>query len=310
MFKNILSLFIAALLNGSVAAQTEVAKPAFGSIQEIKLKPRKIDERPILVWLPDNYNTNTQYNVLYMHDGQMLFDSSTTWNKQEWRVDESLQQLINEGIINQTIVVAPYNNGSFRHSEYYPQEAFLNVSSDLQTHLLKTSLEGKTQSDAYLDFLVNELIPYVNANYSVNTSREATTIAGSSMGGLISLYAITKYPEKFSKAMCFSTHWPMVKPESIAEKKHQEAFNGYYAYLNKELPKINVPIAVYFTYGNKTLDQYYPPFQKKIDGLFNSITKKNGANIQYFTSFYKNQDHSENSWALQFPEIAAKALAK
>jgi hypothetical protein len=80
--------------------------------------PRNVD-----VWLPEGYDSSTKYAVIYMHDGQMLFDSTTTWNKQEWKVDEVVTKLIDDGRISPCIVVGIWNNGDYRHTEYFPRAA-------------------------------------------------------------------------------------------------------------------------------------------------------------------------------------------
>jgi len=81
--------------------------------------PRNVD-----VWLPAQYDPQKKYAVLYMQDGQMLFDSTLTWNKQEWGVDETLSQLMSENKIKDCIVVGIWNGGRSRHAEYFPQKPF------------------------------------------------------------------------------------------------------------------------------------------------------------------------------------------
>src|ERR1035437_7847116 len=98
-------------------AQT-LPKVSSGSIKRIEnFKSRFIASRNVDVWLPEGYNTSKKYNVVYMHDGQLLFDSLLTWNKKEWKVDEVFSQLIREKKIEECIVVGIWNNGAERISE-------------------------------------------------------------------------------------------------------------------------------------------------------------------------------------------------
>ena len=97
-------------------------KLSSGVIKRIENFPSKyVRPRNLDVWLPDNYSNNEKYAVLYKHDGQMLFDAETTWNKQEWKVDEIMSDLISTKKIKNTIVVAIWNHSDIRHSDYYPK---------------------------------------------------------------------------------------------------------------------------------------------------------------------------------------------
>src|SRR5690606_33217364 len=151
------------------------------------------------------YSQEKKYAVLYMHDGQMLFDGRITWNKQEWMVDEISSRLMNDSITKDFIVVAPFNINEIRHSEYFPQKPFESLSEDTRDSLIVEANNNNVKfdivtADNYLNFLVHELKPYVDKNYAVHTDRENTFVAGSSMGGLISMYAICEYPKVFAGA--------------------------------------------------------------------------------------------------------------
>src|SRR5688572_30265407 len=90
-----------------------------GKINRIWFRSAFVDHRYIDIWLPDNYNEKYKYNVLYMHDGQMLFDP-VNWNRQEWNVDSTFSILMAKGSIKKTIVVGIHNNGWKRHAEFFP----------------------------------------------------------------------------------------------------------------------------------------------------------------------------------------------
>ena len=107
-------------------ANAQTPTPSFGKIVQINnFKSDYIKERNISIWLPESYDhEQSKFSVLYMHDGQMLFDSAITWNKQEWQVDETITDLIRSKKIINTIVVGIWNGGSERHNEYTPQKPF------------------------------------------------------------------------------------------------------------------------------------------------------------------------------------------
>ena len=253
-----------------------------------------VDARTVDVWLPNGYSSKKKYAVLYMHDGQMLFDSSTTWNHQEWGVDESLSKLLQEKKIKNCIVVAVWNNGQKRHPEYFPQKPFENLSQE-QKDLVTAQLQkaGRTTevfnpvSDNYLNFLVTELKPFIDKTFSTYTNRKNTFIAGSSMGGLISLYAICEYPTVFGAAACLSTHWP-----GIFSMENNPVPEAFFNYLKVQLPNPKNH-KIYFDYGDQTLDGLYPPLQKKADEV---MKVKGFSSLNWTTRFFPGDEHSEIAW--------------
>jgi enterochelin esterase-like enzyme len=231
-----------------------------------------------------------------MHDGQMLFDSAITWNHQEWKMDETAGKLIRENKTHPFIIVGIWNGGNTRHADYFPQKPFESLSDEEKEEIysaVRTNGEAvfknnKINSDNYLQFIVKELKPFIDTSFAVSTKRENTFIAGSSMGGLISLYAICEFPDVFGGAACISTHWP-----GIFRTENNPVPNVLFSYLKKHLPKPDKH-RLYFDYGTETLDALYPPLQKNAD----RIISKAGYGKNYWMSVaYIGEDHSEKSWS-------------
>lgn len=248
--------------------------------------PRAVD-----IWLPSNYDSTKKFAVLYMHDGQNLFDSTTTWNQQEWKVDEWASQLMNDNKTKNFIVVGIHNIPKIRWQDLYPQKALDYMPKNIRDSIFEmASSQGiniKLQGDDYLKFLVEEVKPHIDQNYSVLTDRDNTFVAGSSMGGLMSMYAISEYPDVFGGAACLSTHWPGVMPSE--NNPHPEAI---FKYMEANLPS-HKNHKLYFDYGTKTLDQYYPQYASRVD----SILIAKGYNEATFKNLkFEGTDHSENSW--------------
>ena len=149
-------------------------------------------ERQIRIYLPEDYNKSEElYPVLYMHDGQNLFDDSTSYVG-EWGVDENLNQLAKESGLK-LIVVGIDNGGEKRMNELSPWE---------------NAKYGAAEGEAYMEFIVKQIKPFIDSTYRTLDDRDNTAIMGSSMGGLISHYAIYNYPEVFGKAVIFSpSYW-------------------------------------------------------------------------------------------------------
>ena len=252
-----------------------------------------IDPRNIDIWLPDNYGESKKYPVIYMHDGQMLFDSSNTWNHQEWQVDEVLGDLIDRNKITECIVVGIWNNSEYRYSEYFPQKVINNISKDEREIILTKQLMSKPQSDNYLLFLTRELKPYIDENFPTLADLSNTFIMGSSMGGLISLYAICEYPEVFGAAACISTHWPLAKSELNHEQTNEKVSVKFRDYLENNLPEAGTH-RIYFDFGTIGLDSLYKSHQLEVDKI---MIEKGYTNKDWVTQEFSGEDHTEICWA-------------
>lgn len=149
--------------------------------------------RRVWLYLPNDYASSTRrYPVLYLQDGQNVFDAATSFAG-EWGVDETLRQLQASGQDATGCIVVAVDNGPNRLDEYSPWN---------------NPTYGGGQGDLYVDFLVQTLKPYIDANYRTLTAREQTGVAGSSMGALIATYAALRYPTVFGKVGAFSpAYW-------------------------------------------------------------------------------------------------------
>ncbi|WP_396174302.1 alpha/beta hydrolase [Flavobacterium sp.] len=271
----------------------QVSKVSSGKIEHFEnFKSNFVDARNIDVWLPDGYSDKEKYAVLYMHDGQMLFDADITWNKQSWEVDEVAGKLITENKTQKFIVVGIWNNGEYRHSEYFPQRIIKDIPEPTKKILVEEQLKNKPQSDNYLKFLITEVKPFIDKTFATKTDRKNTFVAGSSMGGLISLYAICEYPKVFGGAACISTHTPMIMKEKLGAVADADIASKFRDYLKTQLPNPKNH-KIYFDYGDKTLDSFYKPFQEKIDAI---MIEKGFTSKNWITKFFPGKDHSENAW--------------
>lgn len=176
--------------------------------------PQLDRHRRIWVYLPPSYcRSKKNYPVLYMHDGQNVFDDATAYAG-EWGVDEALDSLSQRH--GEVIVVAVDNGGDKRLNEYSPYD---------------NPAYGKGEGDAYVDFLVQTLMPYINKHYRTKKGGRYTYVAGSSMGGLISLYAVLKYPKKFAAAGVFSpAFWLAPQLKEFAAQQAEKVRSRIYFY--------------------------------------------------------------------------------
>jgi len=286
---------ITALLISCLSIAQEVPQVVSGRIERVTdFKSKYVTTRNIDIWLPEGYSSSEKYDVLYMHDGQMLFDPTKSWNQQAWDVDDVASKLMTEGKVRKFIVVGIWNGGLTRHPDYFPQKPYESLTAtqkdSVSAQLRKagrTEAAFQPQSDKYLKFLVEEVKPYIDKTYSVNTGRDHTFIAGSSMGGLISMYAICEYPKIFGGAACLSTHWP-----GTFAAENNPMPDAFLSYLSKHLPNAKNH-RLYFDCGDQTLDAMYPAIQKKVDAL---LVRKGYTGDRGMSRFFPGADHSEKAW--------------
>lgn len=266
-----------------------------GELNRITYPSVYMDDMVIDIWTPNGYSESSEkFDVLYMHDGGMLFDAKQSWNKQAWMADSVSQELMDAGKVKPFIIVGIHSKSNSRTADFFPQRV-ANYYDDSARAELKELLKTPMRADNYLKFIVTELKPYIDNHYNVNIARENTAIMGSSMGGLISLYAISEYPTVFGGAGCVSTHLSGWSAD-VAFVDENSAFSTKLCeYMEDSLPMPNGDNRIYFDYGNKTLDAYYPPHQKKLDAIMRKMNYTEGENWE--TLFFDGESHSEISWA-------------
>jgi len=172
-----------------------------GNIKRHRAFPSKIlgNRRDILVYLPRGYRhlSRRRYPVLYLHDGQNVFDAATSFSGVEWGVDETVERLIKEKLIEPLIVVAVANMGDERINEYTPTRGVIDAKA-------KRKKRSKGLARTYARFLMDELKPYIDRKYQTKPDAEFTGLGGSSLGGLVTLVIGTLYPQVFSRLIVMS----------------------------------------------------------------------------------------------------------
>ena len=184
-------------------------------------------------------------------------------------------------------MVGIHNISELRTIEYFPRKAFDLLEQETIDSLSQGRLKQKPESDNYLRFIVQELKPYIDSVYSTNPGTTNTFVAGSSMGGLISMYAICEYPEVFGGAACLSTHWPGTYKSNI------EVPSAFRAYMEANLPS-SENHKLYFDYGTETLDSIYKPYQLMIDEV---MREKGYTTENWMTKEFIGHAHKETDWA-------------
>jgi len=212
--------------------------------------------RRIRIWTPSSYSRDEKkpYKVIYMFDGQNLFDDATSFAG-EWHIDETISEKEKEGI--RPSIVVGLDCSADRISEYLPSFSKLAIR-DL-------AYKGNTT----MEFLMNTVVPYIESHYNVSSKRTDNSIGGSSMGGLMSLAAGIKYQDKFSKLYAFSCAFPVFNfgPDEYEEEHEGLGNDDAFKYVLREYTsrKMRNKVKIVMTSGGTGYEEYYFDYVRKFE---------------------------------------------
>ena len=237
------------------------------------------NKRLLRVWLPPGYddaqNQTRQYPVLYLNDGQNLFDRATAFAGVEWQVDEAADRLIRENAIPALIIVGIDNSAKDRFREYMPYRT-------LQPMMLRA--EGKR----YPDFLINEVMPFIASRYRVASGAENTGFGGSSLGALIALYSAMERPGLFGKLLVESPSLWASNRQLIKESR------AIRRWPDRVVLSVGTAEA-----GRPDKNQSVVDDARELVGILRRAGL-NGARLRLVIE--EGASHSESDWARRFPE--------
>ncbi len=278
-----------------------LAQPTTGRIERLadfpslQVMPRHID-----VWLPGDYTPLKRYQVLYMQDGQNLFDGRLHISGNSWRADVAADRLVKAGRIADTLIVGIWNGGVERYAEYYP-EKFLALAPDaVRREYVTEASNGRSKADAYLRFVVEELKPAIDRRYATKPGPESTFVAGASMGGMISIYALAEYPQVFGGAAGLSTHW-VGRPTAWGRERVRNAALPLAAmtYLGQKLPP-GGRHRIYSDRGDDWLDSLYAPAHLLVAEV---LRERGYTTADAMTPVWPGTGHNEADWAQRFEDV-------
>ena len=254
------------VLNWKTGNDSEVAGQITGQVcYHRQLAVKGLLPRDVIVWLPPEYDKapDSPYPVLYMNDGQNIFDPNTAAFKVDWQMDETADSLIRAGEIEPLIIVGIYNTAQ-RTQEYTP---------------------GKL-GDRYRDFVINTIKPMIDATYRTRSESEFTAVGGSSAGGIVSFMLAWEHPKVFSKAICMS---PAFRIGEIDYVQNVRNFQG---------AKKN--IRVYIDNGGVGLEEKLQP---GIDEMMMALDERGyQRGVDYFWVHDKEARHFEAAWGKRMPQ--------
>lgn len=293
LFTSLLTVIVCML--GMRSFAQPLAEPSTGRVERLAaFTSRWVAPRHVDVWLPADYSPAKRYQVLYMQDGQNLFDPRLSYSQQAWHADLAVARLVREGRIADTLIVGIWNHGAQRYAEYYPEKFLALASEAARREYLEHAANGRAQADAYLRFIVDELKPAIDRTYATRSGADGTFIMGSSMGGLISLYALCEYPQVFGGAAGLSTHW-VGRPSAwgLARVRNAALPLAAMNYLERHLPTPGAH-RIYSDHGDDALDALYVPAH----ALFVELLRDRGwGPAQAMTRVFPGTGHQERDWS-------------
>lgn len=240
-----------------------------------------VDARNVDILIPESCkNQSKSCKLVIFHDGQNLFDDSLSFSGSSWRLGETVHKAISNNEIEPLVVVGIWNNEK-RLGEYMPENPIATTTGNITENWFTKAYDVEISSNKYLRFIVEELIPYLYNEFPEIDPDKKTSILGSSMGGLISAYAVCEYSEIFDGAGCLSSSWTV-------------AGQTFVEYLKHHLPSPEAH-KFYFDFGIEEQIGNYKYIQKRIDVLMQSAGYVE--NETWLTARFPGAEHSEQAWA-------------
>lgn len=263
-------------------------------MRNVEIKHLYIDttknDRTIRISLPEDYMTSKKkYPVLYMHDGQNLFDDETSFSGISWGINETITDLISKGLIHDLIIVG-IDNSDQRLSEYSPWKSASIVKKI-------SGLDAGGLGESYADFVVHTVKPFIDENYRTKPEYKNTLIGGSSMGAYISAYIAVKYPSVFKHVGVFS----------LASWFNECAFLDFL-----RAAEIDINQRFFISIGNRessdeSTQDFNEIYLKNSRNLFDLLKEKNVSDIIYIET---DDIHHESAWRKVFIDFIRFANKK
>ncbi|MBK8374338.1 alpha/beta hydrolase [Sphingorhabdus sp.] len=288
--------WLAAVVSSSFVAQA-ADKGRFVEYEHVAATG--LTEQRLTIWLPPGYDRATRrYPVVYMHDAQNLFDPTKSGFNKVWAADKAMLAVMATGKVEPHIIVGIWAPGAARYRQYLPLDVYLATPAELRTQM-DAMAGGPIASEAYLTWLSGPLKRWVDRKFRTKTSRDDTTIIGSSMGGLMSCYAFLKRPRVYGRAGCVSSHWPAIDPRTVdIQNPAMTAIWDHWFASHLGTPNGR---RLWMDHGTETLDAFYAPYQQVVDTRLAVSGWQKGTDWE--SRVYAGAAHEENSWATRLPEI-------
>ena len=282
---------------------------SFGELENFVIES-DYDTRKIQIYYPNNKLINSNTLFIFMNDGEELFNAADSWHNMEWGIDERIEQMnLSESELNFVIIAihsAKKGNRFFvdetkRYAEYFPKESIPYFDSGFKKRRYQEWINRNNLY--YLEFLTEDVIPFVEDKFDISLNNKNLGIIGASMGGLAALNALIEHPDLFGFAGCISTHWVGIKPLEyfllpLVGKidGDDDTANAIISYIEDNITNIDDQ-KIYFDHGTIGLDSLYSKPQRRVNKILDSKSK------DYKYLVFDGYDHYAPEFGSRFDSV-------
>lgn len=269
---------------------------------------RHLAARDLYVWTPDGVDGTARLPVLYMQDGQNLFDARLVPFGAAWEADASLSRLIEAGRVAPTIVVGVACTED-RFAEYAPA-LILDLLAAPARQAVVDAWPGAPRSAAYARMLVEEIKPLVDATFPTRPGRESTFLAGSSMGAVVAAELLARHPDVFAGAALLSAHFsllPVTETEPLPEGFADDVARAVGLFARRHLPRAGSH-RLWLDRSMLSIDRFYPPSHVAFVESLLALGYQEGQDLS--VRRYAGVGHDEGAWRDRLDEALAFLLAR
>ena len=282
---------------------------SFGELESFVIES-DYDTRKIQIYYPNNKKIDSDTLFIFMNDGEELFNAAESWHNMEWGIDEKIEEMnLNESELNFVIIAihsAKKGNRFFvdetkRYAEYFPKESIPYFDSGFKKRRYQEWVNKNNLY--YLEFLTEDVIPFVEDKFDISLNNKNLGIIGASMGGLSALNALIEHPDLFGFAGCISTHWVGIKPFEYVLlplvgkiNGDDDTANAIISYIEDNITSIDDQ-KIYFDHGTIGLDSLYSTPQGRVNKILDSKSK------DYKYLVFEGYDHYAPEFGSRFDSV-------
>ena len=282
---------------------------SFGELENFVIES-DYDTRKIQIYYPNNKIIDSDTLFIFMNDGEELFNAAESWHNMEWGIDEKIEHMnLNENELNFVIIAihsAKKGNRFFvdetkRYAEYFPKESIPYFDSGFKKRRYQEWVNNNNLY--YLEFLTEDVIPFVEEKFDISLNNKNLGIIGASMGGLSALNALIEHPDLFGFAGCISTHWVGIKPLEYfllpfvgKIDGDDDTANAIISYIEDNITNIDDQ-KIYFDHGTIGLDSLYSTPQRRVNKILDSKSK------DYKYLVFEGYDHYAPEFGSRFDSV-------
>ena len=282
---------------------------SFGELESFVIES-DYDTRKIQIYYPNNKKIDSDTLFIFMNDGEELFNAAESWHNMEWGIDEKIKEMnLNQSELNFVIIAihsAKKGNRFFvdetkRYAEYFPKESIPYFDSGFKKRRYQEWVNKNNLY--YLEFLTEDVIPFVEDKFDILLNKKNLGIIGASMGGLAALNALIEHPDLFGFAGCISTHWVGIKPFEYVLlplvgkiNGDDDTANAIISYIEDNITSIDDQ-KIYFDHGTIGLDSLYSTPQGRVNKILDSKSK------DYKYLVFEGYDHYAPEFGSRFDSV-------